>query len=206
MFDAPKTFSGDLADPPPALSALCQQARWVGWRWERGKNGKWTKPPYIARNPGLHASTSDAQTWGSRRDAVAAVLSGKVSGVGFCLKDSDIGAIDLDKCRNIETGQIDDWAQAIIDGANGAYVEITPSGTGLRIIGLASGPEVHRVNGPQPAASPWVRAGVASRLNCTPDRRIAVSAVFWTTDGLWPRKAGAAICALMSTRPATLAS
>ena len=144
MPEQPKTFSGDLANPPKALTSLCLQDRWVGWRWERGKNGKPTKPPYIARSPSQHASTSDPQTWGSRRDAVSAVLSGKMSGIGFCLKDSDIGAIDLDKCRNAETKQIDDWAQAIIDGAKDAYVEVTPSGTGLRIIGLASGPEVHR--------------------------------------------------------------
>jgi len=144
MPEQPKTFSGDFANPPKALASLCLQDRWVGWRWERGKNGKWTKPPYIGRSPSLHASTSDPQTWSSRRDAISAVLSGKMNGIGFCLKDSDIAAIDLDKCRNIETKQIDDWAQAIIDSANGAYVEITPSGTGLRIIGLASGPEVHR--------------------------------------------------------------
>jgi AAA domain-containing protein len=144
MSDTPKTFGGDLADPPSALSSLCLQDRWVTWRWELGKNGKWTKPPYIGRSPSYHASTSDAQTWGSRRDAVLAVLSGKMSGVGFCLKDSDIGAIDLDKCRNPETTQIDDWAQSIINSAAGAYVEVTPSGEGLRIIGVAGGPETHR--------------------------------------------------------------
>src|SRR5262245_40494083 len=100
MPEQPKTFSGDLANPPKALASLCLQDRWVDWRWERGKNGKWTKPPYIARSPGHHASTSDPQTWGSHRDAVSAVLSGKMNGIGYCLKDSDIGAIDFDKCRN----------------------------------------------------------------------------------------------------------
>src|SRR5262249_47050786 len=140
----PKTFSGDLTNPPKALASLCLQDRWLGWRWEHSKNGKWTKPPFIARSPNHHASTSDPQTWGSWRDAVSAVLSGKMNGIGFCLKDSDIATIDLDRCRNPKTKQIDNWAQAIIDSAKGAYVEVTPSGTGLRIIGLASGPEVHR--------------------------------------------------------------
>ena len=139
----PKTYSGDIADPPAALATLCQQDRWVCWRWERGKNG-WTKPPYIAAAPDNHASTSDPQTWGSRATAVSAVLAGRMNGIGFCLKDSDIGAIDLDRCRDPETKQIDGWAQEIIDTAPGAYVEITPSGQGLRIIGLASGLEVHR--------------------------------------------------------------
>jgi len=144
MPERPKTFSGDLADPPKALAPLCLQNRWVPWRWELAKNGKWTKPPYIGRNPSHHASTSDPQTWGSRHEAVSAVLSGQMNGIGFCLKDSDIAAIDLDKCHNAETKRIDDWAQSIIDSAEGAYVEITPSGEGLRIIGIANGQEVHR--------------------------------------------------------------
>src|SRR5262245_43236347 len=139
MTEQPKTFCGDLAKPPPGLESLCRQDRWVGWRWER-INGRWTKPPYIGRSPSIHASTSDPKTWGPRYEAVSAVIAGKMNGIGFCLKGSDIGAIDLDKCRNPETKQIDSWALSIINSAKGAYVEITPSGEGLRIIGLASGP------------------------------------------------------------------
>ncbi len=39
---------------------------------------------------------------------------------------------------------IDGWAQKILDAAPNAYREITVSGTGLRVIGIASGPETHR--------------------------------------------------------------
>ena len=38
-------------------------------------------------------------------------------------------------------------------------------------------------------------------MNYAPERRLAVSVIFWTTDGYGPEKAGAAICALMRTRP-----
>jgi hypothetical protein len=75
---------------------------------------------------------------------VNAVLAGKANGTGFVLTGTDVAAIDLDKCRNPVTGQITDWAVAIINAVPDAYVEITVSGTGLRIIGTAAEPEVHR--------------------------------------------------------------
>jgi hypothetical protein len=75
---------------------------------------------------------------------VSAVLAGSAHGIGFALTDSDYAAIDLDKCRDPETGRIDAWAQDIIDRAPGAYVEATVSGTGLRVIGVAVGSEAHR--------------------------------------------------------------
>jgi hypothetical protein len=72
------------------------------------------------------------------------VLAGKAAGVGFVLTGTDIAAIDLDKCRDPETLAIAPWARKILDMAPGAYSEVTASGTGLRIIGVAAGPEVHR--------------------------------------------------------------
>jgi hypothetical protein len=55
------------------------------------------------------------------------------------------GAVDLDKCYNWDTRAIAPWAQAIVDRApKDTYCEITVSGTGLRLIGLANDPELHR--------------------------------------------------------------
>jgi hypothetical protein len=71
------------------------------------------------------------------------VKSGHADGIGFVLTDTDIAAIDLDHCRDSATGQIDPWAQAIIDQADGAYVEITVSGTGLRVVGTGAGEKAH---------------------------------------------------------------
>src|SRR5262249_1514555 len=140
----PKTISGDLANPPKALTELCLQKRWLVWRWQRGQNGRWTKPPFCSDQPDRHAATSDSTTWSSRHTAVSAVLSGKAHGIGFVLTDTDIVAIDLDKCRDSETGAISAWAQEIVDAAPGAYVEITVSGTGLRCLGTGTGESVHR--------------------------------------------------------------
>jgi hypothetical protein len=147
QIERPQTFNGDLANLPAALAPLCQQPRWVIWSWEWRKtktSGKWTKPPRQARDPSRYARSNDPSTWGSYADAVAAVAAGKADGIGYMLSTSDIAAGDLDHCRDPETGMVDPWAEALNGEANGAYREVTVSGRGLRIIGLANGPETHR--------------------------------------------------------------
>jgi hypothetical protein len=46
-----------------------------------------------------------------------------------------IVGIDLDSCRNPETGEIDAWAHEIIN-AFSSYAEVSPSGTGVKILAL----------------------------------------------------------------------
>jgi hypothetical protein len=140
----PQTYNGDLASPPAALKPLCLKPNWVTWRWQRSKGDSWTKPPCRVDNPAVHAANNDPSSWGSRSDAVKAVTAGKAHGIGFCLTGTNIAAVDIDKCRNAETGAIDDWTQKLLDTAPNTYVEVTVSGTGLRIIGTADGPETHR--------------------------------------------------------------
>src|SRR5262249_27165317 len=83
-------------------------------------------------------------TWSVHRADVKAVMGGRANGIGFVLTDTDVAAVDIDKCRDPETGAIDSWAQQILDAAPNSYREITVSGTGLRIIGTAKGTETHR--------------------------------------------------------------
>ena len=148
MNEKPKTHSGNLANLPPALQPLTLQDRWVVWPWEprTKKNGEveWTKPPRQARNPSQNAKSNDPATWGSYAAAVQRVADGDADGIGFMLLNSDIGAGDLDHARNAETGTIDPWAKDLQAEANGAYCEVTVSGSGLRLIGKVSGPETHR--------------------------------------------------------------
>jgi hypothetical protein len=54
----------------------------------------------------------------------------------------DIVAFDLDKCRDPETSKLSVWASELVERAD-SYTEITPSGTGLRIIGTGSDIELH---------------------------------------------------------------
>jgi hypothetical protein len=139
---APKTFNGDLDAPPAALAPLYSKDHWLVWRWEEHK-GKFTKPPFQARFPDVHARNNDATTWATLDDAVKAVKQGKAHGIGFVLTGTNIAAIDLDHCRDPVTGQIDGWAQDIINRMPGAYVEVTVSGKGLRVIGTTAGQETH---------------------------------------------------------------
>src|SRR5262245_27994776 len=148
MTTKPRTYNADLAHLPSALVPLTEEQRWVVWPWElrTTKSGKekWTKPPRQARNPRRNARSNDPSTWGSYADAVAAVAAGNADGIGYMLKDSNIGAIDLDHCVDKESTKLESWAEQLTNEANGAYQEITVSGGGLRIIGTVTGPETHR--------------------------------------------------------------
>jgi primase-polymerase (primpol)-like protein len=138
----PETF-GNPGNLPAALLSRAQQTRWVCWRWTWNKD-RWDKPPVQASNPDLPAKSNDPTTWGTYADAVMAVAAGRADGIGYMLADDDLDAIDLDHCHDPQTGKIDPWAQREIDAANGAYVEVTVSGQGLRILGVGAGGELGR--------------------------------------------------------------
>jgi hypothetical protein len=121
---------------PPA-TPLTELPRWVIWRWENNEQGR-TKMPYQARYPQRKADSSDPKTWASYADAMAAAQT--ADGVGFVLTDSDFTAFDIDHCRNAQTGELHIWAESLIASV-GSYAEITPSDTGVRIIGRGDGPK-----------------------------------------------------------------
>jgi putative DNA primase/helicase len=55
-------------------------------------------------------------------------------GIGLVLTEDDpYAAGDLDHCRDPQSGEIQPWAQAIVNRLQ-SYTEISPSGTGLRIL------------------------------------------------------------------------
>jgi hypothetical protein len=143
----PQTFNADLANLPTALAPLIPQQRWVVWRWElkqTKKSSYWTKVPYQTCDPNRNAKSNDSSTWGSYTDAIAAVATHRADGIGFMLSRSEVlsssrsAAADLDHCVDPETGIVDVWAQKLRDEANGAYCEITVSGSGLRFIGTTN--------------------------------------------------------------------
>jgi putative DNA primase/helicase len=114
---------------------LAERPQWVTWRLEV-RDGNPTKVPYT---PGtLHrASTTDLMTWKTIEEAVAAYERAEppYDGIGFAFCSADpFCGIDLDDCRNPKTGEIEDWAQEIIDNIQEGYVEASPSGTGIHVI------------------------------------------------------------------------
>ena len=141
-----ETRSNGKPNLPPALAPLIALDNWVVWRYEpKGKNGKLTKVPYQVRSPKKPAASNKPATWASYAEAVAiaVAVANRFDGVGFMLPGSGIAAFDLDDCRDPTSGIIHPWAQGLIERA-ASYVEITPSGKGLRIIGLGTGEEVHK--------------------------------------------------------------
>jgi hypothetical protein len=140
----PTTHQGDLTKLPRALTPLLELPQWGVWRWTSKAGGGWQKPPYRSCNPLRNLSTGDPDTWSTYADALAAVQAKEADGISFVLTpEGDIAAADLDHCRDPGTGSLSEWAQGLIDQA-ASYVEITPSGTGLRIIGTAIGEKLHR--------------------------------------------------------------
>jgi hypothetical protein len=135
----PITVNGDLANPPAALAPLVAQTQWCVWKWTQKTNGSWQKPPFVATAQDRHASTIDPATWNDYATSLATVHAKRADGLTYILTaDDPFGAVDVDHCRNPATGTITGWAQQWLDQAIATYVEITPSGTGLRIWGTVA--------------------------------------------------------------------
>jgi primase-polymerase (primpol)-like protein len=118
---------------------LRERPQWVCWRYEE-RRGKLTKIPQTP-STSYPASSTDLMTWTTFEKALAAYEasdrrpSRACDGIGFVFSSADpFAGIDLDKCRNPESGEIKPWAQEILDRVPGAYVEASPSGTGIHII------------------------------------------------------------------------
>jgi hypothetical protein len=79
------------------------------------------------------ASSTDPATWSDYATAQAAVKRYGLAGVGFVFTaDDPFCGVDLDDCRNPQTGTIAPWAQAII-GKLDSYSEVSPSQTGIKV-------------------------------------------------------------------------
>ena len=141
----PTTHQRDLAKLPRALAPLIERPQWCVWRWTQKPDGKWQKPPYQARDPQRHASSADRGTWSDYPAALAAVQAGHADGITYMLAaDDPFAAIDLDHCRDPDTRSIDIWAQLFLERGRDTYSEVTPSGDGVRIWGLANGAALNR--------------------------------------------------------------
>ena len=114
---------------PPDFSAipaeLCRVPRWVVW--------KGPKVPYCATAANSTASVTEPDTWAAFDQAQTAYEEGGYQGVGFVLSGDGIVGVDLDKC--VQSGEPAPAALGIMDRIGCKYIEISPSGTGLRGFG-----------------------------------------------------------------------
>ena len=93
---------------------------------------------------GRSASPTDLTTWGTFSEALERLKAGGYDGLGFVFCSADpFSGIDLDKCRNPETGELTPEASAIVHHLEG-YAEVSPSGTGVHIIVRGKLPESKR--------------------------------------------------------------
>lgn len=124
----------DLTAMPRSLR---ESPQWVLWRYEE-RDGKKTKVPYQATNPKTRAESTNPQTWAAFDDAQEAFEAGHSDGVGFVFSaDDSYFGVDIDSCIDAETGEITDQAAEIVRRLH-SYTELSPSGTGLHIIGKGS--------------------------------------------------------------------
>ncbi len=111
---------------------LRRRPQWVVWKLEK-RDGAKAKVPHVAGGLGKASSTSPP-TWRTFEEAVKAFRTGRYDGIGFVFSSSDpYSGIDLDKCRNHETGELEGWADKIV-GALSGYAEVSPSGRGVHVI------------------------------------------------------------------------
>ena len=114
---------------------LKERKQWICWKYQV-KPGR-DKPTKIPYNPatGMPASTMDASTWVDFETASRS--AGKYSGIGFVFtKDDPYVGIDLDHVLDKNGKFLYKDAKDIFDYCK-SYTEISPSGTGIHIIGKA---------------------------------------------------------------------
>jgi len=106
--------------------------QWLCWRIEE-RHDKPTKVPYSPLT-GEKARSTDPKTWASYEEAVSACREHGYEGIGFVFTpEDDLCGVDLDGCLDPETGEIESWAQEIIEELD-SYTEISPSGRGIHVL------------------------------------------------------------------------
>jgi primase-polymerase (primpol)-like protein len=114
---------------PDGLAELDQ---WVLWRFEN-VNGRAAKVPYSVR--GARASSTNPGTWSPFQTALNALRrqAKSYAGLGFVfVRHGGIVGIDLDDCLD-SAGMAKSWARGVVDRFFDSYMEISPSGKGVKI-------------------------------------------------------------------------
>ena len=141
--DANATEDPCPVQPEQIPDVLRVYPQWVCWRYvpQRGKEKPAKQPvnPHTLHSAGVHW----ANTWASFDDAYAAYDAHRalgIDGIGFVLtRDDPFVGLDLDHC--MMESELDTAAQTVVENM-ASYTEVSPSGTGLRILVACS--EFHR--------------------------------------------------------------
>jgi P4 family phage/plasmid primase-like protien len=126
---------------------LKQIPRWVLWRLiekGEGESSYWSKMPTQVN--GFAASSTNPATWTDFISVQAAYQSNpdKYSGIGFVFtKDDNLVGVDLDDVYELGVGFTNAAMQQIAESIDG-YMEISPSGTGVKIFTRAQEFAAHK--------------------------------------------------------------
>ncbi len=116
---------------------LCALPQWLCWKTAKRK-GKITKVPVSPHGGAGKPNVSN--TWGTLGEALAHAERCGLAGVGFVFSEDDpYCGVDLDGCRDPETGELAPWAAELV-AALGSYSEASPSDTGVHVIVRGSVP------------------------------------------------------------------
>ena len=127
---------------------LAEREQWLVWRLEH-LSGRETKVPYTVR--GYKANITNRRDWASFDTALSTWRKDpqRYTGLGFVFSQDDpFVGIDLDDCLDIE-GNAKGWARGIVERFGDTYMEVSPSGQGIKIW----------ARGSLPANLPGVRVG-----------------------------------------------
>lgn len=123
-----------MIDENAIPESLRARDQWICWeRTER--DGETTKVP-IDPQTAEFASTTNDRTWSDLETALEYLDSNPtaVDGIGFVFTSTDpLVGVDLDDCRDPETGQPTSRAKNIINRLD-SYTEVSPSGTGYHVL------------------------------------------------------------------------
>ncbi len=114
--------------------------QWVLWMYEYRGDSK-TKVPQ--QTNGKRADSTDPLTWTSYEAAMDKLTRypKHYAGVGFVFHvDDPFCGVDLDNCLD-EYGVVRPWAQGIIERFADTYMEVSPSGNGVKIWARGSLPQ-----------------------------------------------------------------
>lgn len=150
-------MTGRLKDNLPV--ELRPMKRFLLWKREphpdrdKAKAGRTVKVPYYVdgwKRRGRLDTGQELARLVTFEDAYDAFLVGDFEGLGLALANDGIGAFDIDHCLDEDGDLIQSHAgyELVCDAERrGAYIEFSPSGLGLRIVGPCQNPEAYSKDG-----------------------------------------------------------
>lgn len=115
---------------------ICRD-RWFCWNYEWNGNRQ-TKVPKHPRG-GYKIDVNTPTNWFTFAESIEAA-NRNGWGIGFAFNGDGLIGLDIDDCRNPDTGELQDWAAKIVRDL-GSYCEISPSGTGVKGFVIGDLPE-----------------------------------------------------------------